>query len=278
MEQGENLRRHNRPTRLQLRYLTELDQIGGKRGCVGIIAEICGVNHGSVSRFLKACCANGLLTPDYEFTEAGRLWLRSYQQLERRLENHLRRIGIAEKELPDSVQNLIENVDYPLLAALLRSGSPGQQKAAAERKAAPVPYVAREVIAYGAYPVDFVLFKLDRMTGYVRSMADRGFEKPGLLRHSRRGSYLELSICEMKAHSRVDGAWMTGHLEALKYERDGVLQEASIRKGKLRIPLEACQFQKRPGGELRGEVHVTATCNVGRVHMPESTAILIFWL
>lgn len=278
MEQGENLKRYNRPTRLQLRYLTELDQIGGKRGCVGVIAEICGVNHGSVSRFFKTCCANGLLTPDFHFTEAGRLWLQSYQKLVRRLESHLRRIGIAEKDLPDHVQNLIENVDYSILAAMLRGSSLGQREKTAARKPETAQNVAKEVISYGTYPVDFILFKLDRQAGYERSMADRGFEKPGLLRHSRRGSYLELSICEMNAHSRIDGAWMTGHLEALKYERDGVLQEAMIRQGKIKIPLDACVFQKRQGGELRGEVLVTATCNVGRVHMPESTAILIFWL
>ena len=82
--------------------------------------------------------------------------------------------------------------------------------------------------------------------------ADRGFRKPGVLRHSRRGSYLELKICEMTAVSRINGQLMAGHLETLKYEKDGMMQKAVMRDGKIRIPLEVCHLRKRQGGELRG--------------------------
>jgi len=56
------------------------------------------------------------------------------------------------------------------------------------------------------------------------------------------------------------------------------MQKAVMRDGKIRIPLEVCHLRKRQGGELRGELHVMVTCSVGRVHMPESTATLMFWL
>ena len=71
---------------------------------------------------------------------------------------------------------------------------------------------------------------------------------------------------------------MEGHLQSLKYEQGGVLHLARITGGRLRLPLEACTLRRRSGGGIRGELAVTVTCNVGRVHMPESTAMLVFWL
>lgn len=76
----------------------------------------------------------------------------------------------------------------------------------------------------------------------------------------------------------MNGEAMTGHLESLKFEQDGMLHQAEIKNGVLRIPLDACRFRKRQGGEMSGSIPITVSCSVGRVHMPESTAVLMFWL
>lgn len=55
MAQGDNFKRENLPTMQQLQYLTELEKLGNRRGNVAMIADICGVHHGSVSRYLKIC-------------------------------------------------------------------------------------------------------------------------------------------------------------------------------------------------------------------------------
>ena len=39
------------PSLLQINYLMTLEKIEKKRGCVGTVADICGVSHGPVSRF-----------------------------------------------------------------------------------------------------------------------------------------------------------------------------------------------------------------------------------
>ena len=39
------------PSMLQIQYLMELEKVGKKRGSVTMIADICGVSHGPVSRF-----------------------------------------------------------------------------------------------------------------------------------------------------------------------------------------------------------------------------------
>ena len=59
------------PSLLQITYLTTLEKTEKKRGCVGQVADICGVSHGPVSRFFKECVSYGYLTEQYEFTETG---------------------------------------------------------------------------------------------------------------------------------------------------------------------------------------------------------------
>ena len=109
-------------------------------------------------------------------------------------------------------------------------------------------------------------------------MADRGVERQAMLRHNKRGSWLELSIQKMNAISRVDHAEMEGKLSSLKYECNGRLHKAEIRGNKVNIPLEACRFIQNSRGIIKGRVAITVTCSVGCVHMPENTALLIFWL
>lgn len=46
------------PSMLQIQYLMELEKVGKKRGSVTMIADICGVSHGPVSRFFKECMEN----------------------------------------------------------------------------------------------------------------------------------------------------------------------------------------------------------------------------
>lgn len=278
MEQGENFRRNHLPTVQQLRYLRELKKAGSKRGCVGKVADICGVNHGTVSRFFRICCDNGWLTEKLQFTEAGAAWLDGYLKLQEGLRDYLQRIGTAPRDMQETVRSLIENVSYDTLTAMLRGCRTSQSARTGEKKETAKKNIAANILEYGTCPVHFMLFRKDRKNGYAASMADRGFRKPGTLRHSRRGSWLELEICEMTAASRVNGQLMEGRLDTLKYEKDGILQPAVRRNGKVRIPLEVCRIQKRQGGELRGELQVMVTGSVGRAHMPESTAVLMFWL
>ena len=110
------------------------------------------------------------------------------------------------------------------------------------------------------------------------SMADQGFESLAVLIRRTRGNWLELTIREMRAHSRIDGRMMQGHLSSLKYENDGMLRKAEVKDGKVRIPLEACAFYQNVRSKIRGSIPVTLACSVGQVHMPESTALLKFWL
>ena len=281
MAQGENFKRNNLPTMQQIRYLTELEKLENKRGNVSMISEICGVHHGSVSRYFKLCVEGGMLNADYTFTREGREWLHKYQRLITDLEKYLQNIGVGCEEVPSSVRQMVESLDYYVLSSMIRNDQEMRREYAPSKRspAFTMKSFLSDVLAYGTEPVSFALFRLDAQKRCCSlSMANRGFVHPAILRHNKRGSWLQLTIKDMKAESRMTGDYMTGHLESMKYEENGVLQQAEIREGQLRIPLEACHFTKKQGGEVMGTIPVTVTCSVGRNHMPESTAVLAFWL
>lgn len=129
------------------------------------------------------------------------------------------------------------------------------------------------------HPVVFRLYRMNKKQGQGRdSMAMRGFEDIAEIVQEKGESYLELKLKEMAAHSRVSGEMMAGKLKTLKYEHNEVLEEARIENNIVKIPMEACRIHRWTGIGTMGIVPVTVTCSVGPMHMPESTALLYFWV
>ena len=129
------------------------------------------------------------------------------------------------------------------------------------------------------HPVVFRLYRMNKKQGQGRdSMAMRGFEEIAEIVQENGESYLELKLKEMVAHSRVSGEMMAGKLKTLKYEHNEVLEEAKIENNIVKIPMEACRIHRWTGIGTMGIVPVTVTCSVGPMHMPESTALLYFWV
>lgn len=57
-----------------------------------------------------------------------------------------------------------------------------------------------------------VLFQVYQEKPWHLSMADQGFEPMAVVARHTRGNWLELTIRESMAHSRIDGRMMQGHL------------------------------------------------------------------
>lgn len=266
------------PSVLQIRYLTELARIGKKRGSVALIADTCGVSHGPVSRFFKECIGAGYLTETYEFTEKGSQALKTYQRIMREVGLYLERIGIPDGEISEKTRQLVENVDYSLIMTMTRNS--GQVQESRNQTAADegTTYYLEKVLDKGRFEVGIAIYQLNTASGTKLSMANNGFAHMACIRNNTRGSWLELTTKEMHAHSRINGADMAGRLSSLKYEEQGQLFEAVIREGKVRIPLNACHFMKTRHGNVKGMIPITVTCSVGKAHMPESTALLMFWM
>lgn len=260
-------------TMLQIQYLTELNQLEKKKGAVRTIAAKCGVNHSQVSRFFKKCIEEGELTENLDFTENGKRKLDWHCKMIRDVRDYLERSGIKD-QTDEVLKGMIENIDYTHLEKLVKSDRRTNRETQMIKNQDIITDI-REVLEYGNYEVAVTILQHD---GAKRSMADRGFEPIAIIKYNKRGCYLELMIREMDAVSRVNGEDMFGHLASLKYLHQGMFKYAEIKNGKVRIPLDACYYQNFDNGVLRGNVMITVTCSVGNIHMPESTARVIFKL
>lgn len=278
MEKGEHLKRQNRPTMLQLKYLQGLSRVEKKRGAQGSIAEYYNVNRSTVNRFFKNCIERGILTEALEFTVEGQEWLERYVRLYENLQKYLEEIGARPEEIEETIDVMVEDIDIHMLELMINAHA--EKKSVYKRKENELDQeIQNNLQKCERHPVVFRLYRMNKKPGQSRdSMAMRGFEETAEIVQDKGESYLELKVKDMSAHSRVSGETMVGKLKTLKYEHDEVLETADIVNNIVRIPMEACKIHKWTGVGTMGVVPVTVTCSVGLVHMPESTALLYFWV
>lgn len=278
MEKGEHLKRQNRPTMLQLKYLQGLSRVEKKRGAQGSIAEYYNVNRSTVNRFFKNCIERGILTEALEFTVEGQEWLDRYVRLYENLQKYLEEIGARPEEIEETIDVMVEDIDIHMLELMINAHA--EKKSVYKRKENELDQeIQNNLQKCERHPVVFRLYRMNKKPGQGRdSMAMRGFEETAEIVQDKGESYLELKVKDMSAHSRVSGETMVGKLKTLKYEHDEVLETADIVNNIVRIPMEACKIHKWTGVSTMGVVPVTVTCSVGLVHIPESTALLYFWV
>lgn len=278
MEKGEHLKRQNRPTMLQLKYLQGLSRVEKKRGAQGSIAEYYNVNRSTVNRFFKNCIERGILTEALEFTVEGQEWLDRYVRLYENLQKYLEEIGARPEEIEETIDVMVEDIDIHMLELMINAHA--EKKSVYKRKENELDQeIQNNLQKCERHPVVFRLYRMNKKPGQSRdSMAMRGFEETAEIVQDKGESYLELKVKDMSAHSRVSGETMVGKLKTLKYEHDEVFETVDIVNNIVRIPMEACKIHKWMGVGTMGVVPVTVTCSVGLVHMPESTALLYFWV
>lgn len=278
MEKGEHLKRQNRPTMLQLKYLQGLSRVEKKRGAQGSIAEYYNVNRSTVNRFFKNCIERGILTEALEFTVEGQEWLDRYVRLYENLQKYLEEIGARPEEIEETIDVMVEDIDIHMLELMINAHA--EKKSVYKKKENELDQeIQNNLQKCERHPVVFRLYRMNKKSGQSRdSMAMRGFEETAEIVQDKGESYLELKVKDMSAHSRVSGETMVGKLKTLKYEHDEVLETVDIVNNIVRIPMEACKIHKWTGVGTMGVVPVTVTCSVGLVHMPESTALLYFWV
>ncbi|MDE7320118.1 MAG: hypothetical protein K2N46_10355 [Lachnospiraceae bacterium] len=279
MERRDYFDRMKRPTLEQVRYLDEIGRAKKKRGAAAQIAKNHDISHASISRFFRDCMDAGYLDADYQVTADGKEWLAYYKGLELALTKYLQENGVPKEDIPRNVQVMAEQMDSDVLSALL-DGRGKHGVRLYDRKSRTTMEELKMHLKPGEHLVDFLLlrYEKDQRWRQARSMADRGFERPAVLNCADGEVYLELTPREMSAPSRISGGLMSGHLAGLSYAADGMLKKAEASEGRVRIPLEAFHIRQRAEGRLECQTLVTVTCSVGTVHMPESTALLSFWI
>ncbi len=257
----------------QIRFLTELEKLDKKRGAVEMISKKFGFSHSKISRFFKSCVEKEYLTSDLKTTEKGKRLLEWNQHLEQDVRKYLIRMGVKDG-LDNLTKALYENADYEILEKTIAEYPRIQGNISKIQKT--VVTDVREVLDCGRHKVQIAIFQSNSDEGLKKSMADRGFERYAWLVYEEDKSFLELELKNMHALSRVNGRDMVGHLASLKYLEAGIVQNAEVEDGKVRIPLSACYYENFGRGIIWGNVMITVGCSVGSAHMPESTARLVF--
>ena len=173
---------------------------------------------------------------------------------------------------------MVENIDIHMLELMINAYT--EKKSVYKKKENELDQeIQHNLQKCERHPVVFRLYRMNKKPGQDRdSMAMSGFEDIAEIVQEKGESYLELKLKEMAAHSRVSGEMMAGKLKTLKYEHNEVLEEARIENNIVKIPMEACRIHRWTGIGTVGIVPVTVTCSVGPMHMPESTALLYFWV
>lgn len=273
------------PTWGQVEYLEKLQekiQRQKKRGIVTEIAKECQVNHAAVSRFFKACVNSGYIDENDNLTPDGEEWLRYYQKLQDHLLAYLSGMMIEGEDRERNAHHLFEHVDDHVLRSMLdyRKGDVTPHT---------IPDIMRdqkdgisicEYLREGRSAVGFRILKINRngRFGHDISMADRGFAKPAHLIKEGEKAVLELTLVELEEYSRITGKKMHGHLSGIKYIGENQIHPLPIEDGTVRIPIQDCTYERRAGGYMTGTVSLIMSGSVGNMHMPESSALLVFWL
>ena len=188
------------PSMLQIQYLLELEKVGKKRGSVALIADTCGVSHGPVSRFFKECIERGYLTEKYEFTAEGAHALLTYKKLLRDVKLYLKAMNIPEKEIPEKMKQLIENVDYDLLRTMIRNARQATEQTSEQDKNQKDTqddqynkdsnaYFIEKILEKGKFQVGIAIHQISRNSETRLSMAHQGFEHLAWIRNNTRGSW-----------------------------------------------------------------------------------------
>ena len=271
----------NRLSLAQITYLEMIEKLeqDGQKCSVTKVAALSRVTHAPVSRFFKGCQEQKILDKQNHLTEKGRQLLKEQKKLWQETARLVQDLGFAGEALEQGIRNLMEDVEPELLRRILEREQRRKELALlceSGEKPGTVPAKAvEELICFGIHAVEFRLF---RLRGEGLSMADHGFEHPAYIRKDETGVWFELRLRKMQERSRKDGHMMTGKLETMRYENQGVLQEVQTEEDRIRVPLSAFQFVKEFQKEFTGSLYVTVTCTVGEEHMPENTARLMLWL
>ena len=173
MEKGEHLKRQNRPTMLQLKYLQGLSRVEKKRGAQGSIAEYYNVNRSTVNRFFKNCIERGILTEALEFTVEGQEWLDRYVRLYENLQKYLEEIGARPEEIEETIDVMVEDIDIHMLELMINAHA--EKKSVYKRKENELDQeIQNNLQKCERHPVVFRLYRMNKKPGQGRdSMAMR---------------------------------------------------------------------------------------------------------
>lgn len=133
----------------------------------------------------------------------------------------------------------------------------------------------------GNYKLPFIIYREKANNVTNVSMANEGFEHPGILSVTDGVGTIQLHATTLNARSAKTGAAMKGKVKSLCYFDNGDYISAELNGDIVTFPAESINFYNlRPGFDpvLHGTMPIKITANVGTMHMPESIAFFTIFL
>lgn len=133
----------------------------------------------------------------------------------------------------------------------------------------------------GNYRLSFIIYREKANNVTNVSMANEGFEHPGILSVTDGVGTVQLHATTLNARSAKTGAAMKGKVKSLKYFDNGDYISAELNGDIVAFPAESFNFYNlRPGFSpvLHGTLPIKITANVGTMHMPDSIAFFTILL
>ncbi len=239
----------------------------------------------TISRLLSAMEEEGLVDRSDnrhpKLTEAGFAEAERYAARVDTMVNYLLYKGVGmEDARPDALQMALSLSDQS--AAMLKEDeelNAVKYEFRDRRKFSGSEFFAK--LADGSYKVPFILYREKANSVTNVSMANEGFEHPGILSIKDGVGTIILHATTLNARSAKTGASMKGKVGTLKYFDSGDFISAERNGDIISFPAESIQFYNmRPGFSpvLHGTLPLKITANVGTMHMPESIAFFTILL
>lgn len=130
----------------------------------------------------------------------------------------------------------------------------------------------------GIYTFAFTVYKDQSNDLCAISMANEGFAHPGYLRINQGKGQLCLRVKELEHESMIGKLVLKGKLSHLKYCKDGVFLDAQEEKDCFCIPVNSMTFYyNKEECVMQGSIRLKMRADVGVLHMPERTAVMIVY-
>lgn len=133
----------------------------------------------------------------------------------------------------------------------------------------------------GNYKLSFIVYREKANNVTNVSMANEGFEHPGILSVTDGVGTIRLKVTTLNARSAKTGDAMKGKVKSLRYFDNGDYIAAEQDGDIIAFPAESFHFYNlRPGFDpvLHGTLPIKITANVGTMHMPDSIAFFTILL
>ncbi len=263
-------------TKIRMQILFCIERMEGEQVTAAKIAAGLGIAKSTVTRAIDYFQEQKLLEPyQISFTAYGREWIAKYSRYRREISEWLIEQGrMSPEEADEEAIHMILTLQDETIELII-----GKQKdEKRECMFCDIDGFCEKCIDYlledGRYDISFTIYKDNSHKNMSVSMANDGFYHPGVLEVTNGVGMIRLRSKRMVRPMPVGNGMLAGQVEKMSYLMNH-RYEAAVADGSSWIFPTACmKFTYNKGeGILMGSASLKMSSSVGKMYMPESSAL-----